>query len=102
MRRRRESGWNIHGNGIIRRSVGATVNMRKITITGAWRKVFFKKKNHDFISISVSVNEFDMEEEYKKVLDFRDAMRASTGLVDEKWVELMEQSKENLVVVFSQ
>ena len=66
----------------------------------SWRKVFFKKKKHDFISISVPVNEFIIEEEYKKVLDCRDAMRASVRLVDEKWVELMEQSKENLVVVF--
>ena len=66
----------------------------------SWRKGCLKKNEHDFISISVPVNEFIIEEEYKQVLDHCDAMRASNRLVDEKWVELMEQSKDNLVVVF--
>jgi hypothetical protein len=51
----------------------------------SWRKGFLKNKKHDCISISIPVNEFIIEEEYKKVLDCRDAMRASNRLVDEKW-----------------
>jgi len=34
----------------------------------SWRKVFLKKKKHDFIFISIPVNEFIIEEEYKKLL----------------------------------
>jgi hypothetical protein len=65
---------------------------RKYCDYQSWRKGFLKKKEHDVISISVPVNEFIIEEEYKKVLDHRDAMRASNRLlVDEKWVELIEQ-----------
>ncbi len=50
--------------------------------------------------ISDTINDFDLEEVYKLELDCCDAMRASARLVDDKWVELTEQSKEKLVVVF--
>jgi hypothetical protein len=93
MRRRRESGWNVHSNGKIKSSASNREHAEDCDYW-SWRKGFLKKKKHDFISISVPVNEFIIEEEYKKILDRRDAMRASNRLVDEKWVELMEHSKE--------